>query len=116
MVSCFLSVFLLFSAVLFGEIRAAIDIGMGGPKLQIAEVDVQSNKIVQMLYSESYFVNFYEGASKAGGSRLSPEIIEKGLKACTDAIAVARAFGAGEIVAIATASLRSVSNGEEFAQ
>jgi hypothetical protein len=55
-------------------IRAAIDIGMGGPKLQIAEVDIQTQKIVKPLFTERYFVNFYEGISKSADNRSSCSI------------------------------------------
>jgi hypothetical protein len=48
-------------------IRAAIDIGMGGPKLHVAEVDPDSGRIVHMLYSQRYFVNFYESLSQKVG-------------------------------------------------
>lgn len=97
-------------------VRAAIDIGMGGPKLQIAEVDLKTNKIVKMLHTQRYFVNFYEGTSKDDSSKLSAEVMEQGLEAFQSAVNVARSFEADGIVAIATASFRAASNGCEFAK
>lgn len=59
------------------ERRAAIDIGMGGPELQVAEVDPTTNKIVKMLHTQRYFVNFYEGICD---NQLTPEIMEQGIE------------------------------------
>lgn len=97
-------------------VRAAIDIGMGGPKLQVAEVDLKTNKIVKLLHSQRYFVNFYEGISKDNGNRLSAEVMTQGLDAFKNAVNIAHSFKADGIVAIATASFRSASNGLEFAK
>jgi len=108
-----------FSAELFAEnqtaIRAAIDVGMGGPKLQIAEVDLTNNKIVKIVHTQRYFVNFYESLSQSADKRLSFEIMEQGLKAVKDAVETAQAFQATKIVSIATASFRHAANGVEFA-
>jgi hypothetical protein len=95
--------------------RAAIDIGMGGPKLQIAEVDVTTQKIVKILHTERYFVNFYEG-TKNQNKLLSSEIMSQGLQAIKNAISVARSFQVDGIALLATASLRDASNGDEFAR
>ncbi|MCP5507778.1 MAG: hypothetical protein H7A37_05715 [Chlamydiales bacterium] len=120
LVAFVLNVFLL-SSTLFATnqdhvIRAAIDIGMGGPKLQVAEVDIKTNKIVKLLHSQRYFVNFYEGISKDNGNRLSDKVMRQGLEAFKSAVNVAHSFKADGIVAIATASFRSASNGLEFAK
>jgi len=109
---------ILLSSTLFSThvVRAAIDIGMGGPKLQVAEVDLTTNKVVKLLHSQKYFVNFYEGISKDEGNRLSVEMMAQGLEAFKSAVHVARSLQAEAIVAIATASFRAASNGLEFAQ
>lgn len=124
MVNKFISVFLsisLLNGVLSAAtmqnahvVRAAIDIGMGGPKLQIAEVDLETNKIVKMLHTQRYFVNFYEG-SKNTDNRLSNDVMLQGLEAFKNAIKVAHSFKVDGITAIATASFRSAWNGVEFA-
>ncbi|MBS0652595.1 MAG: hypothetical protein JSR39_03615 [Verrucomicrobia bacterium] len=97
-------------------VRAAIDIGMGGPKLQIAEVDPKANRIVNMLHSERFFVNFYHELTKQDELCLSLEGRREGLKAFKDALAVAHSFHAEEIVAIGAAAFRLAGNGEEFAK
>lgn len=108
--------FLVIHSVLIAEntvvIRAAIDIGMGGPKLQVAEVDLKTNKIVKVLHSQRYFVNFYNGCVD---NQLSIEIMNQGLEVFKNAVKTARSFGPNNIVAIATASFRSASNGDEYA-
>jgi exopolyphosphatase / guanosine-5'-triphosphate,3'-diphosphate pyrophosphatase len=96
-------------------IRAAIDIGMGGPKLQVAEIDTKTNKIVKMLHTQRYFVNFYDSISKNANNHLSSEVMAEGRKAFKDAIDTAHSFDTDGIVAIATASFRSAANGEQFA-
>lgn len=73
-------------------VRAAIDIGMGGPKLQIAEVDPKANRIVNMLHSERFFVNFYNELTKQDEPCLSPEARSQRLKAFKDALAVAHSL------------------------
>lgn len=96
-------------------VRAAIDIGMGGPKLQVAEVDPQTHKIVKVLHTERYYVNFYEGISQNGDSQFSPEMRAQGVKAVKQAVDKANSFGADRIVAIATASFRAAVNGDKLA-
>lgn len=96
-------------------IRAAIDIGMGGPKLQVAEVDPRTNKIVKILYTQRYFVNFYEGISQSGNDQFGPEIMKQGLQSFKEAVEKANSFGADGVVAIATAAFRAAANGDQFA-
>lgn len=121
LIAFFLNVILL-SFTLFATsmnahvVRASIDIGMGGPKLQVAEVDLKTNKIVKLLHSQRYFINFYEGISKDNGNRLSAKVMTQGLDAFKSAVNIAHSFKADGIVAIATASFRSASNGLEFAK
>jgi exopolyphosphatase/guanosine-5'-triphosphate,3'-diphosphate pyrophosphatase len=96
-------------------IRAAIDIGMSGPKLQVAEVDAATNKIIELIYSRNYFVNFYESEGNKTENLLSSEAMSQGLKVFKEAIVEAYLFNPEGIVAFATASLRHVANGEDFA-
>lgn len=95
-------------------IRAAIDLGMGGPKLQIAEVDVQNNKIIQVLHTQRIFVDFYHLLSD-NNNKFSDEAMQEGLKAFQTVVNVAKSYQAESIVAIATESLRAASNGNAFA-
>jgi exopolyphosphatase/guanosine-5'-triphosphate,3'-diphosphate pyrophosphatase len=94
-------------------IRAAIDIGTGGPKLRVAEIDLATNKITKLLHTQNYFVNFYD---KKNSGQLSDASMEQGLQAFQEAVDQALSLNAEGIVAVATASFRSAANGETFAQ
>lgn len=96
-------------------LRAAIDIGTGGPKLLVAEIDTKTNKIVKTLYEERYFVNLYEGVAKSPHRQLSSEIKQQALVAFQNAIAAAKSFHVEGIVAIGTAAFRAAANGAQFA-
>ncbi len=93
-------------------IRAAIDIGSGGPKLRVAEVDLTLSK-VKVLHMEQYPVIFYE--SIAQSRTLSPEIMLKGLVAIKNAIDLAKSHRAEGIVLMGTSVFRNAINGNEFA-
>lgn len=93
-------------------VRAAIEIGTSGPKLQVAEVDPQTQHVVKMLHTQRYFVNFYETDAQ---HQLTPEVMTQGMQAFKEAIAVAHSFNVDGIVAIATASFRAATNGEHYA-
>jgi len=119
-ISLFLSILLLCSNLSATTqkdkvIRAAIDIGMGGPKLQVAEIDTKTNQIVKILHTQRYFVNFYDSISRNPNNNLSSEVMTEGHKAFKEAIDMAYSFDTDRIVAIATASFRSAANGEQFA-
>lgn len=97
-------------------IRAAIDIGSGGPKLRVAEVDLTMNKIIRILHVEQYPVIFQESLSKGSDRILNNEIMLQGLQAIKEAILVAKSFKAEEIVMIGASIFRNALNGEQFAQ
>lgn len=96
-------------------VRAAIDIGMGGPKLQVAEVDPTTHKVVSLLHTQRYFVNFYHDLSQSADNTLSSAIMEQGLQAFNDAVNAARSFNVEGVAAVATAAFRAASNGDLFA-
>ena len=96
-------------------VRAAIEIGMGGPKLLVAEVDPQTNKIIRVLRTQKYFIDFYRDISESPDHQLSGEAMAQGLTAFRNAIERAKGFQVEGIVAIATEALRSAANGEQFA-
>lgn len=97
------------------RIRAAIDIGMGGPKLRIAEVDLKTNKLLKLLHEELYFVNFYDSLLENEDQNLSAEAMKQGLEAIEEAVARAKSLNAEEIVMIAAAAFRVAANGARFA-
>lgn len=94
-------------------IRAAIEIGMGGPKLHVAAVDPIANKVIKNIYSEKFFVNFHDGIEN---DELSQAVMATGLLAFKQAVEKASAFDPQKIIAIATSALRLTKNGPEFAK
>jgi exopolyphosphatase/pppGpp-phosphohydrolase len=118
--SFFLNIFILTSTLsattqVTNVVRAAIDLGMAGPKLQIAEVDPKTNKIIKILHTQRYFVNFYESITHATDHQLCSEIMTQGLIAFKDAVDMANSFKVDRIVGIATPAFRSAINGDQFA-
>lgn len=97
-------------------IRAAIDIGSGGPKLRIAEVDLTTNKIIKVLHVEQYPVIFQDSLSRSDDRTLNAEIMLQGIQAIKDAIALAISFKAEGMVMIGTSIFRNAVNGEQFAK
>lgn len=95
-------------------IRAAIDIGSGGPKLRIAEVDLTGNNINKVLHVGQYPVIFQESLSKGRERTLNPEIMHQGIQAIQEAIALAKSFKA-EVVLIGASIFRNAVNGAQFA-
>jgi exopolyphosphatase/guanosine-5'-triphosphate,3'-diphosphate pyrophosphatase len=96
-------------------IRAAIDIGSGGPKLRIAEVDLTTNRIIKILHVEQYPVIFQESVSKGGDQTLDAEIMLQGILAIKEAIALAKSFKTEGLVMIGTSVFRNAANGQQFA-
>lgn len=95
-------------------IRAAIDLGSGGPKLRVAEVNLTANKIIKILHIEQTLIPFQDSLAQSSDRSLSPEIMLKGLEAFKGAIAKAKSLGAEKIAAIATAAFRNARNGSQF--
>lgn len=115
----FLSIFICFFVSLTAQtsnvVRAAIDIGSGGPKLRIAEVDLTKNKIIRTLYTKQYPVIFQESLSQGSDKVLSPEIMFQGLQAIKEAIALAKSFEVEGTVMVGTSLFRNAVNGDLFA-
>ncbi len=94
-------------------VRAAIEVGTGGPKLQVAEVDPKTSKIVKAVHAERYFVNFYESIARSQDHQISPEVMAQGIEVFRSAVDKAKSFNADGIVAIATAAFRDAANGKQ---
>ncbi len=95
-------------------VRAAIDLGTGGPKLRVAEINQETGKIVRILHAEQFFVRFHESLAKS--RMFSEDIKARGYEAFQQAVAKAKTFNPEGIVAVATAAFRDAANGLEFAQ
>ncbi len=95
-------------------VRAAIDVGTGGPKLRVGEVNLETGKIVKILHTEQFFVNFHESLAKS--PIFSEEVKARGHEAFQQAVTKAKKFNPEDIIAVATAAFRDATNGLEFAQ
>jgi exopolyphosphatase/guanosine-5'-triphosphate,3'-diphosphate pyrophosphatase len=94
--------------------RAAIDIGSGGPKLRIAEVDKTTNKIAKILKVQEFPVVFQH--ELAVSKTLSPEIRQRGILALKEAIDLAKSYSVEGIVIIGASIFRNALNGKQFAE
>jgi len=94
-------------------VRAAIDIGTGGPKLRVGEVNPETGKIVKILYEAQFFVNFH--GSLAETSMFSEDVKARGYEVFQQAVAKAKTFNPNDIVGVATAAFRDAANGRDFA-
>ncbi len=46
-------------------VRAAIDVGTGGPKLRVGEVNLETGKIVKILHTEQFVAIFMRVCEKS---------------------------------------------------
>ncbi|MBJ7449969.1 MAG: hypothetical protein JHC93_06385, partial [Parachlamydiales bacterium] len=107
--------FLLSVEVNANVIRAAIDFGTAGPKLRIAEIDLENNKIVKLLHSQQFPVNFQTALARDKNNCITQEIMEEGLIAFKKAITVAHEYGVDGIVTVGASLFRIADNAQEFA-
>ena len=95
-------------------VRAAIDIGTGGIRLRVAQVDLDTNKIVKMLSTKQYLIIF-QSCLLGSDKILSNEIMAEALGAIKSSIDLVKSFETSGIVIIGTAVFRNALNGQEFA-
>jgi exopolyphosphatase/guanosine-5'-triphosphate,3'-diphosphate pyrophosphatase len=96
-------------------IHAVIEVGSAGPKLLVAQIDPDNNKILKVLHDEQYSVFYQVSLGESGNNTLSSQIIEEGVEAFEKALIKAKSLGAGQIVAIATSAFRKACNAKEAA-
>tara|TARA_B100000513_G_scaffold192098_1_gene118070 strand:- start:61 stop:531 length:471 start_codon:yes stop_codon:yes gene_type:complete len=94
--------------------RAAFDIGSGSSKLQVADVDVESGRIVHVLHASEVPVPFSIDWKQSATNELSEMIQSQGLEVLGELSRKARALGAAESAGIATEVFRKASNGAEY--
>jgi len=89
---------------------ATIDIGTNSMRLLLAEVEGQ-----QILSRQKLINTTRIGKSVDTDGRITPEGLQRNLKAYADFVEGAKCWGAEEIWAIATSAVRDAGNGQEFA-
>lgn len=96
------------------ERRAAIDIGSGGTKVTIADVDTETNHIVQTVLDTSFSVPYQASLDKSLDGTFDQETKELGLKTFKEIRELADENQVQKIVAIATSAFRKANNSRGF--
>lgn len=98
------------------NILAALDIGTNSMRLSVVRLD-DDRKTWTTLAQYKETVRLGQGEFAEGSeSRISDEAISRGVLYLSRFADIARAYGASEIVAIATSALREATNREEFVE
>jgi exopolyphosphatase/guanosine-5'-triphosphate,3'-diphosphate pyrophosphatase len=96
------------------ERRAAIDIGSGGTKVAVADVDTETNQIVQIVLETSFLVPYQASLDKSLDGTFDPETKALGLKTFQEIREIAGQYQVQKIVAIATSAFRKANNSKVF--
>ena len=96
------------------ERRAAVDIGSGGTKVAIADIDTDTNQIIQVVLDASYPVPYQASLDKSMDGTFDAETKALGLKTFKEIKDLADQFQVQKIVAIATSAFRKANNAKEF--
>lgn len=96
------------------ERRAAIDVGSGGTKVAVADVETETNQIVQILLDTSFPVPYQASLDKSEEGTFDSETQKLGLKTFQEIAAIADQHQVQKIVAIATSAFRKSNNSKEF--
>lgn len=96
------------------ERRAAIDIGSGGTKVAVADVDTETNQIVQIVLDTSFQVPYQASLDKSADGTFDKETKELGLKTFKEIKEIADQYQVQKIVAIATSAFRKANNSKGF--
>jgi len=98
------------------ERRLAVDVGSGGTKVIIADVDTKNNRIVQIVHKTSIPVAYQKDLENSKDGCFSKQIQQQGLETFEQINALARQHSVDRMHAVATAAFRTSENGQEFAQ
>lgn len=96
------------------ERRAAIDIGSGGTKLAVADVDLETNQIIEIILDTSFSVPYQASLDKSEDGTFDEETKALGLKTFHEIKDIADQHQVQKIVAIATSAFRKANNSKEF--
>lgn len=96
--------------------RAAIDIGSGSSKLQIADIIPETGALLAILHASERPCAFGIDWKTSSDGCISTEIMEKGLGILKEYIQISTDLGVTSIHAIATEVFRNCSNGSAYIQ
>lgn len=94
--------------------RAAFDIGSANIKCTVADVDIMTGMIENVVTHLSRKVDFAEDMARSYDGNLSKEILEQGTAAITEMIETAREEGATDFSAVGGATFRKARNGRAY--
>lgn len=96
------------------ERRAAIDIGSGGTKVAIADIDTETNQILQVVLDTSFPVPYQASLDKSVDGTFDEETKYLGLKTFKEIKELTDRYGVQKIAAIATSAFRKANNAKSF--
>lgn len=96
--------------------RAAFDIGSGQIKMQISDVDLTTNKIINVLLTDTAYVGLRENLVKSLDGKLSSNIQNKTVEAISELMKKAAPFHPEACHAIATEALRLAKNADALVE
>jgi len=97
------------------ERRAAIDVGSGSTKLAIADVDLVTGQIIQIVYEASFPVPYQSYLEVSPDHSFNEEIREKGLATFEEIQNILDQYEVIHVAAVATEAYRKASKGLDFA-
>lgn len=96
------------------ERRAAIDIGSGGTKVAIADIDTETNQILQVVLDTSFPVPYQASLDKSADGTFDQETKELGIQVFKEIKEITDEYQVQKIVAIATSAFRKANNSKAF--
>lgn len=96
------------------ERRAAIDIGSGGTKVAIADIDTETNQILQVVLDTSFPVPYQASLDISVDGTFDEETKQLGMKTFKEIKELTDQYGVQKIAAIATSAFRKANNAKSF--
>jgi exopolyphosphatase / guanosine-5'-triphosphate,3'-diphosphate pyrophosphatase len=98
------------------ERRAVVDVGSGGTKVLIVDIDTRTNEIVNTVFENSFSVPYQASLEKSVDNQFDSAVCEQGLKTFQQIQDLLNQHQVQKVSAIATEAFRKASNGESFAK
>lgn len=98
------------------ERRAVIDVGSGGTKVLIVDVDTRTNEIINTIFENSFSVPYQTSLEKSSDKRFDSIVCEQGIKTFKEIKDLLDQHQVQKVSAIATEAFRKADNGESFAK
>lgn len=96
------------------ERRAAVDIGSGGTKVAIADIDTETDQIIQIVLDTSFPIQYQASLDKSVDGTFDRETKDLGIKVFKEIKEIADQYQVQKIVAIATSAFRKANDSKAF--